>query len=290
VLLRRFFRGHASKFDLAVSTANELALPLPSVQYVHYPQFRKRQRRRLGVEPAAEPGLGEWLNERWSRLAAPAVGAGADRDALLLANSDWTADAVEESYGVRPAVLHPPVDPIHCDREWADREPGIVMVGRLAPDKRPLAAIAVVDALRERGYETHLHVVGSAPRSYRTYAERVAAAADRREYVFLERDVSRERLERLLCTHRYGLNAKEREHFGMAVAEYVAAGMVAVAPDSGGQREIVPEQRRFDSRAGAVDCLAEAIEDGEPPTGRRDRFAGERFRAAMREAVARAID
>ena len=40
VLLQRYFRPRAGAFDLAVSTTNELSLPLPSVQYVHYPQFQ----------------------------------------------------------------------------------------------------------------------------------------------------------------------------------------------------------------------------------------------------------
>ena len=196
----------------------------------------------------------------------------------------------EETYGVRPAVLHPPVDRIDCGTDWDEREEGIVAVGRLAPDKRVLEAVGVVDALRERGYDTHLHVAGSAPRSYRTYAEQVADAAAERSYVTLERDASRDRLETLLCTHRYGLNMKQREHFGMAVAEYAAAGMVAVAPDSGGQREIVAEPRRFGSLSGAVDCLAAAIDDGTPPTHARDRFASERFRAQVRCAVTRTRD
>jgi len=290
VLLRRLFARHADGFDLAVSTANELALPLPSVQFIHYPQFRERRRRWLGVDPDATGGPSEWLNECWSRLAAPAAGEPANENTLLLANSAWTADVVDDTYGVRPAVVHPPVDQIDCSTSWAEREDGIVAVGRLAPDKRVMEAIAVVDALRERGYDSHLHVVGSAPRSYRRYAEKVAETAARREYVTLERDASRSRLETLLCSHRYGLNMKPREHFGMAVAEYAAAGMVAIAPDSGGQREIVDASHRFDSLSGAVDCLADAIDSGEPPTASRDRFASERFRAAMRGAVARAID
>ena len=290
VLLRRFFRPHADRFDLAVSTANELSLPLPSVQYIHYPQFRQQRRRRLDVDPEAKSGPSEWLNEAWSRLAAPAPGAAATEDTLLLANSEWTAAVFESTYDSRPEVVHPPVDPIDCGRDWDEREAGIVAVGRLAPDKRVLEAIAVVDALRERGYDTHLHVVGSAPRSYRTYAERVAAAAAERSYVDLERDASRDRLEQVLCTHRYGLNMKEREHFGMAVAEYAAAGMVAVAPDSGGQREIVDESNRFDTVSDAVDCLADAIAANTPPSQSRDRFGSERFRTAMRAAVARTID
>ncbi|QPV62023.1 glycosyltransferase [Halosimplex litoreum] len=283
VLLRADFERVADRFDCAVSTANELALSIPSVQYVHYPQFH------LDRLPDGDPGR---LNGLWSRLAAPTREALAGDDVTLLANSSWTADVVADGYGVRPSVVHPPVDPVYCDRPWTGRESGIVAVGRLAPDKRLLDAVRIVDGVRERGHDCHLHIVGSAPRAYRDYADRVAAAAESRPYVALERDVSRDRLERLLCTHRYGLNTKPEEHFGMSVAEYVAAGMVAFAPDSGGQRDVLDgrDDRLFGSVAEAVDLLSHAVETDARPTLARDRFARDRFADAVRAAVARTVD
>jgi len=291
VLLRGYFERVADRFDCAVSTANEIDLSVPSVQYVHYPQFH------LDRLHDGDPGR---LNGLWSRLAAPTrealaggdVPAPAGGETTLLANSSWTADVVADAYGVRPSVRHPPVDPIDCDRSWADREAGIVAVGRLAPDKRLLDAVRIVDGVRERGHDCHLHLVGSAPRAYRDYADRVGAAAESRPYVALERDVSRARLEDLLCTHRYGLNTKPEEHFGMSVAEYVAAGMVAFAPDSGGQRDVLDarEDRLFGSVDEAVDLVAEAVETDARPTLARDRFARERFADGIRAAVAQTVD
>ena len=280
VLVGRYFRRHAAAFDLTVSTANEFAFPGPSVQYIHYPQFQLQQL------TDANPGR---LNPVWGRLAGP------DRDALqgatLLANSSWTADVVEGIYNVRPDVLHPPVDAIDGGRDWDDREQGIVVIGRIAPDKRVLDAITVVDRLRNRGHDIHLHIVGSAPRSYREYAEKVAAAADQRSHVVFERDVPRERLETLLRTHRYGLNLKPDEHFGMSVAEYVSAGMIAFAPDGGGQRDILDgrSDRLFDSVESAVDRIDTAISTDDRPSLPRDRFTREQFKSAIGEYVNRAL-
>jgi glycosyltransferase involved in cell wall biosynthesis len=282
VLLARAFGRHADAFDAAVSTANEFALPLPSVQYVHYPQFNRRH------APADGADAGR-LDPLWSRL-----GGVADRSlpphARLLANSAWTADAVEAIYGRRPTVRFPPVDPPPDPRPWDAREAGVVTVGRLAPDKRPLRAIRVVDGVRARGHDLHLHLVGSSSPIYPDYARRVAAAAAEREYVHLERDVTRTRIDRLLATHRYGLNCKPGEHFGMAVAEYVAAGMVAFAPDAGGQREVLAGRadRLFDpdSTADAVATVAAAVAADARPTLPRDRYASDRFHAAIRDDVA----
>ena len=282
VLLRHAFRRSDAQYDLVVSTANELALPTPSVQYVHYPQFGAH---RL---PAGEKAVG---NRVWSRLAAP------DRDALgsemvtSLANSAWTADVVKRVYGVRPDVLHPPVDPIDGALPWGERVDGIVVVGRLAPDKRILEAIRVVDGVRERGPNLQLRIVGAAPRAYHKYARRVESAAAERPYVSVERDAPRARLEELLCTHKYGLNLKPEEHFGMSVAEYVAAGMVAFAPDSGGQREVLGgrENRLFGSVPEAIDLVSTAADADDPPALPRDRFGSERFQAGIRRAVARTL-
>jgi glycosyltransferase involved in cell wall biosynthesis len=281
VLIQRYFARHADRFDAAVSTANEFSLPIPSVQYIHFPQFNRR---------ATAAGSAGRLDPLWSRLA----GLGDRRlpaDVRLLANSAWTADAVEDVYGRRPTVRFPPVDPLPDPRPWADRENGVVVVGRLAPDKRPLRAIRIVDGVRARGHDVHLHLVGSTSPIYADYGRRVADAAAGREYVHLDRDAPRSRIERLLETHRYGLNCKPREHFGMAVAEYVAAGMVAFAPDAGGQREVLasrPDQL-FDSTDDAVATVAAAIEDDARPTLARDRYASDRFHAAIRDHVADAL-
>jgi glycosyltransferase involved in cell wall biosynthesis len=281
-LLRAFFRGHAEAYDAALSTANEVSLPVPSVQYVHFPQFH------LDRTSAADTGR---LDRLWSRLAAPTPD-GPARDSRrertrLVANSSWTAAVVDEIYGQRPAVCHPPVDPIP-GRDWDDREHGVLVLGRIAPDKRALDALGVVDALRDRGYDLTCHVVGSAPPAYREYVQRVERASDARDHVTLETDVDRERVLELLGRYRFGLNMKQREHFGMAVAEYVAAGMLPFAPDDGGQVDVLAGDDRllFASAADAVDRIADAIDVDRRPFLPRDRFERDRFAADVREHVA----
>lgn len=273
VLVGQYFKTHADLFDLTISTANEISLPAPSLQYVHYPQFHLRN-----LE-TADHGR---LNPLWSWIAGPS--AKTLQNTTLLANSAWTADTVAQIYDVRPAVLHPPVEHIDGGLNWEQRENGILTVGRIAPDKRVLEAISILDRLRDRGHDVHLHIVGSAPRLYQPYVRQVASEADRRPNVTLERDVSRERLEELLRTHRYGLNLKWEEHFGMSVAEYVAAGMIAFAPDAGGQREVLDgrSDRLFGSIAAAVDTIETSLEKDDRPSLSRDRFGRERFKSTIR--------
>jgi glycosyltransferase involved in cell wall biosynthesis len=280
--LHAFFRGHADAYDAALSTANEVSLPLPSVQYVHFPQFH------LDRTSEADPGRLDWL---WSRLAAPAPDepSRADRPGRtrLVANSSWTADVVDDIYGERPAVCHPPVDPIP-GRDWDDRDDGVLVLGRIAPDKHVLDAIGVVDDLRDRGYDLDCHVVGSAPPAYTEYVHRVERASAAREHVTLETDVDRERILDLLGRYRFGLNMKRTEHFGMAVAEYVAAGVLPFAPDDGGQVDVLAGDDRllFTDADEAVARIADAIDADRRPFLPRDRFERDRFASDIREHVA----
>ncbi|MFC7249457.1 glycosyltransferase [Halomicroarcula sp. GCM10025324] len=277
--LTRWLRRHAAAFDLVVSTANEFQLSVPSVQYVHFPQFNAAVPGPDGTHGASLP------NRLWTRVADLA-----DRtlpaDATLVANSQYTAAHVAARYGRTPEVLHPPVDPIPGE-PWSARERGVVTVGRIAPDNRTLDAVRVVDGARERGLDLHLHLVGSTADAYQSYVDRVERAVAARDYVTLHRDLPRDRLEALLGGHRYGLNPKHGEHFGMALAEYVAAGMVPFAHDSGGQRDVVDDaaDRLYGTVEAAVELLVDAVERDARPRLSPDRFAADRFHQRIRRLV-----
>jgi glycosyltransferase involved in cell wall biosynthesis len=319
VLLDRFLRRRRQFFDVVVSTANEFALSGPSVQYVHFPQFRAGYSTGDGAEKNTDTDTGDdasRLNALWTKLAGldPDDSTSESRDhpttesrddlpseARLLANSTYTSSVVAERYGRTPDVLHPPVDPISDsddstpdgddstpdDEDWTARADGVVILGRIAPDKRICEALRIVDGVRERGYDLSVHVVGSTAGAYRDYLHRVETMVAQRPHATLHRDSSRATLESLLTENKYGLSAKPGEHFGMAVAEYVAAGMVAFAPNSGGQQDVLDgnPDRLFDSRTDAVETVVAAVERGDSPELPRDRFCRDQFHDGIRSAV-----
>lgn len=295
-LLARYARRRADEFDLVVSTVNELGLPAESVEYVHFPfdWTASMSGREEVFHPTIRDGS---LYERLCTRVADVSVAGV-REGTHFANSEWTAEKFADAYGLRPPVLHPPVDTEGFeDVPWSDREAGFVTVGRIEPSKRVVEVVRIVDGVRERGHDVHLHVLG--PAYDREYAARVRTMAADREYVEVEGEVDRSELVERISTHRYGIHGKEHEHFGMAVAETVAGGAIPFVPASGGQRALVRDDPRllYDSSADAVDTIDAVLGDRALQRELRRRpaeiereFGRERFQARIRRTAADVLD
>ena len=291
-LLNRFVARQAGEFDVVVGTDNELSVPGPLVQYVHTPRFA-----RLVVSKRV--GEDSFLDHAYDRLSYRFGGFDADqiRESRLLTNSSWMADVVQDAYDERPSVVHPPVDTRGFEpRPWDDREHGFLTVGRLAPYKNVEDTVGIVDRVRDRGHGVHLHLVG--PAYDEEYAEVLRGIAAERPHVTIEGEVSRERLVELMCTHRFGLHAKRHEHFGMVVAEFVAAGALPFVPDNGGQRDIVNRADRltYSTVPEAVDQIDAVLSDADArrelrqdPDSVASRFGRERFHREIRAAVDTAL-
>lgn len=296
-LLSRYARRSMDGFDLSISTINELGLPEASIEYVHFPfdwavNLDGKLRDRLYHPTIAEDGLYERICTRIAGISPDDV-----RSGRLLANSGWTAEVIEDAYGVEPTVVYPPIDTSEFDRRpWDQREAGFVTIGRIERSKRILELVEILDGVRDRGYQTHLHVVG--PTVDRDYADEVTDVAASRPYVCLEGEISRSELVELVCSHRYGIHGKRYEHFGMAVAELVAGGAIPFVPATGGQAVIVDDRhaQTYESTTDAVEKIARVLgsparqsslrpEAGEIQT----RFGRQRFHEEIRTLVRRAL-
>jgi glycosyltransferase involved in cell wall biosynthesis len=285
-LLGRYVRERATGYDLVVSTKNEFAVDVPSIQYVHSPQFA-----------AADPGIDrensvQWAYDRLCRRIA-GIDEHALRSATYLTNSEWTAGVLEDAHGVHAETVYPPVDASSFpERPWDEREDGFLTIGRIGPSKRVVRNIEVVDALRERGHDVHLHVVG--PTTDGEYATRVEREAARRAFVSLEGALDRDDLIELVVGHKYGLHGRPYEHFGIAVAELVAGGAIPFAPDAGGQREILRADPRllYGSAGEAVATIDAVLSDPDAQRALRatlrdaaSAFGPERFADEIRTVV-----
>lgn len=229
-LINRIARRRSSEYDLIISSMAEMYFKTPSIQYIHYPNFYRKV---LNEGEAGLYGIYEYICQKISK---------ADNipqdSTTYIANSEWTAKQFQQIYGERPRVVYPPVDtegfhPV----PWHKREEGILVVGRIAADKRLIDILDTYKSLKQNRYDGILRIVG--PIHDEEYYRRVQEKAESIQDVFFQGAVSRSDLVSLMSTHRYAIHGKREEHFGMVVAEFIAAGMIPFVPDSGGQPEIV---------------------------------------------------
>jgi glycosyltransferase involved in cell wall biosynthesis len=240
-LVMRYTRRVVDRFDVVLGLHNETDYGRRGIQYVHYPTY-------LRPRPV--------VDLRWYHAFSPALQAyyaAADRLAgfslermksnLTLCNSNWTGQRIERLLGVRARTLYPPVLDAGDLPPWSTRSCAFVAMGRISPEKEYERVIRIIARVRESAPTVTLTIVGTYDaRSVAYYRSLVALARSldpTGQWFSIRRDLSREDVRTLLTTTRYGIHGMREEHFGMAPAEMVRAGMVVWVPDGGGQVEIV---------------------------------------------------
>lgn len=272
-----------------ISTYNEMWLPRPGLQYVHWPENH-----RVSAPPAAWPARRKLAFESVNRLADRiGLGAAAGPEGnRTLVNSHFIKERVAWRLpGAR--VIYPPVPPFAAGRPWAEREDRVVCLGRWSELKRLEAAVDLVARVRRAGAkDLRLAFVGfwDAQNDYRDMIMRRCAGLD---WVEWHERLERPALETLVGSSRYGIHLMVDEHFGIAVAELMTAGCVVLVHDSGGPREIVADKRQCftDVDAGAnllhqacasIDWQV-ALHQAARPRGLE--FAPDKFCAAFRQEL-----
>jgi glycosyltransferase involved in cell wall biosynthesis len=248
VLQRRFFERYckrvAPQFDLMISAYNPLDFGMPGIQCIADFTFLPEQRFHFDrvLRDAKSwryrdsPFLRAYLE--FCEFVSPSNPEGWG-SGMVIANSRWSARVVREMFGIESRLLYPPVVGGFPEVPFEEREPGFVCLGRMAPEKRVEVAVEIVDRVRCSGHpEVHLHLVGGIDHSaYGRDLRRLCAK--HADWVFCEGTLFGEDKKRLVAGHRYGIHAREKEPFGIAVAELVKAGCITFVPNDGGQVEIV---------------------------------------------------
>lgn len=195
------------------------------------------------------------------RLAAGWCGA------IVALSEDERRSGLDAGVG-EPGLYRVIPNGVELERFALPREPvrgRILMVGRLAPPKRPDLAIRALAIVRERERvpEAELQIVGDGP--LRAGAERLAAelgVSDRVSFLGHRKDVPE-----LLAQADCALLASDYEGCPLSVVEAMAAGVPVAAMEAGGVAELVRAGTTGALGAhGDSKALARALEDvlGDP--------------------------
>ncbi|KAI7888817.1 uncharacterized protein EV154DRAFT_425060 [Mucor mucedo] len=191
---------------------------------------------------------------------------------VAMVNSTWTKGHIDELWHTKAEIVYPP-----CDTERLNvlplqgRKPIIVSVAQFRPEKDHSLQLKSLAKMMEKYPQTksmgvELVLIGSsrnegdANRIDRLRKEAVELGIE--DYVRFEVNASYNLLVSSLGMAKVGLHTMWNEHFGIGVVEYMAAGLIPVAHQSGGPKlDIVTE---YDGKptgflADSVDTFADAL-------------------------------
>ena len=241
--LSRYCRENSDTFDLMISTYNVMDFGTGGIQFIADFSFDDDLRRECNPEPRRLSKyfyrgsffrrsyiyLGKWLSgeskKGWLKN-------------ITIANSRWSAGVLRGKFGIDAKVVYPPVSDGFFDAKWEEKKKGFIAIGRLVPEKGFDKIIDILNKVRKKGYDIHLHIIGikSDVSYYKKLKKIVGEISD---WCFLEGHIYGEEKKIVISGHKYGISGRKNEPFGIAVAEMVKAGLIVWVPDGGGQVEIV---------------------------------------------------
>lgn len=213
----------------------------------------------------------EWFEPNNARLFARHVEAHHRRASLVIANSQYTADAYRawcaRSGGRTPDIEVVPlgadgsgtgeVGAAGCEAaERPDRRPFLLMVGTIEPRKNHEVVLDAMELLRQRHPELRLIVVGRAGWRPGAAVERLAQVGDDR--IVWRTDVGDAELDSLYRGALVVVAPSLSEGFGLPVVEALRRGVPVIAASAGALAEVGGDAvDRFDPTDAAA--LAELV-------------------------------
>ena len=155
-------------------------------------------------------------------------------------NSRFVEGVMTGFYGpFNSTVFYPPTLFSPCDRDAARDPMKVVCIGRVIPSKRVTDIIDIVRRARAlSGKDLTLYIAGRVDQTP-SYGEMLREISAREKWVVLTGALYGKEKEELLNSGTYAVHARRDEEFGIAVAEYLGAGLIPIVPDEGGSCEVV---------------------------------------------------
>jgi len=154
--------------------------------------------------------------------------------ARILTNSRWTASMIYRAYHIIPDVVYPPVDIEYFLRasENTGREKMVVTTSRFTPEKRLESILDVASLMPDYTFV----LTGSTYRHSKLVLDELNDKIRKLglRNVVIETNLPREKQLEYYARARYYLHPMFTEHFGIAVVEAMASGLIPIVYRDGG--------------------------------------------------------
>ena len=206
-----------------------------NIAYVHFPEIhfdygRARLRRRLYL----------WLFKKW-------VEQGISKLDMVFCNSNYTREMIErywKSHGVKdPIVVYPPVnlDNFWCDKPLSERRKRVIYVARFIPVKRHEIMKKLAVDLPSYEFVSVGGLIEGEKGWFNKFSENLP------QNYTLKTNLPGQDLVKMFHDSRVYVHLMEGEHFGIAPIEGLASGCLTLVHNSGGMKEFIPEEFRWQS-------------------------------------------
>ena len=259
-----------SKCEILIDTFSNAVLPGTQVSYIHYPLLR-----RVSYE------LPDWKNKIYFYPYKNFLNFHRNKltKKVVLANSEFTAEAVRAETGIESHVLYPSVSNKilnnNMDNFNTQRHNNVVTVARISTGKN-LDLIPQIAKLTRR--DISFEIAGllydkKVLDSLLRLIEKIGVS----DRVKIITNVNRKKLRQMLFNSKVYLHPKVNEHFGISIVEGMAAGCIPVVHNSGGPREFVQQNQRFDTIEEAATIVEKEVDTWSPNVAKRVTKDAEQF-------------
>jgi glycosyltransferase involved in cell wall biosynthesis len=242
--VNRSMRRHFDRFDVLISAYNIADFGRPAIHHLADFSWDETLRGYYDPSPAGLRGVlhtNRPLRQGYLALTKMIAGHRTYDFAnagLILANSIWSKELMRERYGIETEVVYPPVMMRVMGLSPERKSRHFVCLGRIYPEKRIEQIIEIIKAVRGRGHDVTLHIIGDIRETaYGRKIERLCQ--DEGNWIVLEGRQFGQTKARLLSESAYGIHARPGEAFGIAIAEMITAGCIPFVPAEGNPAEIV---------------------------------------------------
>lgn len=280
----RFCQTLPDDYDVCISAYNPIRFSQPAIQLIG--DFSFDEGARLDLYPTASdqahhrPSLLRRLYLSFGdQLAGRGDGGIAGPGDLIVSNSKWTAEEMDQRFAIPDSpILYPPASSHEVEGKQSRDPLGFVCMGRIMPEKEVESIIAILDRVREAGYPVTLDLAGQFGAD--PYSKRIARMAkERADWIRTPGFFGPKEKQEVFATRTYGMHGCRVEAFGIAIAEMAGAGLLPFVSSEGGVKEIVGLQELI--YADIEDAAAKVISRIKQPESL------EGMRRALQERVTR---
>jgi glycosyltransferase involved in cell wall biosynthesis len=219
-----------------------------NIAYVHFPEIhfdydRSKLKRKVYL----------WLFKKW-------VEQGINKLDMVFCNSNYTKEMIErywKTHGVKdPIVVYPPVnlDNFWCDKLISERRKRVIYVARFIPVKRHEIMKKLAADLPAYEFVSIGGLMEAEKNWFNKFSENLP------QNYTLKTNLPGADLLEIMHDSRVYVHLMEGEHFGIAPVEGLASGCITLVHNSGGMREFIPEEFRWENYADLKEKIVKYIE------------------------------